>query len=64
VRAALHLLAVVLSRHERDRHEIELLVVLTLIILVTVLSFLFLGDAVADLITLIGGHVDEKTLAE
>ena len=58
------LLADFLSRHERDRRETELLVILALIIIVTFLSFVFLGDAVADLISLIGGHVDEETLVE
>lgn len=70
MRAALHLLADVLSRHERDsrhqrdHHETDLLVILALIIIVTALSFIFLGDAVADLISLVGGQIDERTLAE
>ena len=35
---------------------------LGLIVMVAILSFVFLGDAVADLVTLIGGRVDQETL--
>lgn len=49
---------------EGDQHQLELVLVLALIVIVTVLSFVFLGDAVADLISLIGGHVDENVLSE
>ena len=37
-------------------------VILGLIVVVAVLAFVFLGDAVADLISLIGGRVDEETI--
>lgn len=46
------------------RHLIELAVVLTLIAVIAVLAIVFAGDAVADLITLIGGSVDEQTLED
>jgi len=48
----------------RDDHLVEYVVILVLIALVAVLAFLFLGDAVADLISLIGGRVDEVTVVE
>ncbi len=58
-------LAMLLGRHqEGDQHRLELLLVLVLIVVVTALSFVFLGDAVADLISLIGGRVDEAVLSE
>ncbi len=48
----------------RDDHLVEYVVILVLIVVVAVLAFLFLGDAVADLISLIGGRVDEATVVE
>jgi hypothetical protein len=54
-----------LARSERrDDHLVEYIVNLVLIIVVAVLAFLFLGDAVADLISLIGGRVDEATITK
>ena len=47
-----------------DDHLVEYAVILVLIVVVTVLAFVFLGDAVADLISLIGGRVDEVTLSK
>jgi len=52
-----------LARGEsRDDHLVEYAVILGLIVVVAVLAFLFLGDAVADLISLIGGRVDDATI--
>jgi hypothetical protein len=48
----------------RDDHLVEFAVILVLIVAVTVLAFLFLGDAVADLISLIGGRVDDATITK
>ena len=54
-----------LARGERrDDHLVEYAVILGLIVVVAVLAFLFLGDAVADLISLIGGRVDEATITK
>lgn len=61
----MRLLATVLARQqESDQSFVELGLVLVLIVVVATLSLLFLGDAVADLISLIGGHVDDATLAD
>lgn len=48
----------------RDDHLVEYVVILGLIVVVAALAFLFLGDAVADLISLIGGRVDEVTITK
>jgi len=54
-----------LARGERhDDHLVEYAVILILIVVVAVLAFLFLGDAVANLISLIGGRVDEATISK
>ena len=54
-----------LARSERhDDHLVEYAVILGLIVVVAVLAFLFLGDAVADLISLVGGRVDEATITK
>jgi hypothetical protein len=63
VRSAIRTLASILaSVAQSDRYLLELAVVLTLIAVVSILALVFLGDAIADLITLIGGRVDEQTL--
>lgn len=49
---------------ELDPHVLELVVVLALIAIVAAVSLVFLGDAIADLISLIGGHVDDATLLD
>jgi Flp pilus assembly pilin Flp len=49
---------------ERDDHLIEYAIILVLIVVVAVLALVFLGDAVADLVSLIGGRVDEATIVE
>jgi Flp pilus assembly pilin Flp len=57
-----HYLERFLARGERhDDHLVEYAFILVLIVVVAVLAFVFLGDAVADLISLIGGRVDEVT---
>jgi hypothetical protein len=63
VRSALRHLAAILGSVEPDeRYLLELAVVLVLIAVVAVLALVFVGDAVADLITLVGGRVDEQLL--
>ncbi|HKZ90860.1 MAG TPA: hypothetical protein VJZ50_01865 [Candidatus Limnocylindrales bacterium] len=65
MRSALRYLATLLGRDEDDdRHLLELALILTLIVVVAILSLAFLGDAIADLITLIGGGVDEQTIID
>ena len=51
-------------RDDRDNHLLEYAVILVLIVVVAVLALVFLGDTVADLISLIGGRVDEVTVVE
>jgi len=65
LRTALQLLAALLGRDpEDDEHLVEYAVILALIVVVAGLSLIFLGDAIADLISLIGGRVDEVTLSD
>jgi hypothetical protein len=64
VRALRDLAMLLKRRHDSDHHLVELVLVLALVVIVTALSFVFLGDAVADLISLIGGHVDEVVLSD
>ena len=65
MRSALRYLATLLGRDEdEDRHLLELALILTLIVVVAILSLAFLGDAIADLITLIGGGVDEQRIID
>jgi hypothetical protein len=47
-----------------DDHLVEYAVILVLIVVVATLALLLLGDAIADLISLIGGRVDQVTIAE
>jgi hypothetical protein len=55
-----------LLRHRRDEDDrlFDYAFIAVLIIVVAVLALVFLGDAVADLISLIGGRVDEATIRE
>jgi hypothetical protein len=63
MRAALRFLAALIGQSGDDeRYLVELGVILALIALIALLALVFLGDAVADLITLVGGRVDEQTL--
>jgi hypothetical protein len=64
VRAALERLAALLGRDPDDEHLAEYVAILALIVVVAGLSLIFLGDALADLISLIGGRVDEATLSD
>jgi Flp pilus assembly pilin Flp len=62
VRESLHQL---LTRtDDGEDHLLEYVVILVLIALVAILALVFLGDLVADLISLIGGRVDEATVVE
>ena len=49
---------------DRDDHLTEYAIILVLIVVVAVLALVFLGDAVADLISLIGGRVDDVTIGK
>lgn len=57
-------LAGLLGRAGGGEHLLEYLVILVLIVVVVVLAFVFLGDAIADLITIIGGRVEPETLPQ
>jgi Flp pilus assembly pilin Flp len=57
-------LAALLGRAGGDGQLLEYLVILVLIAIVVVLAFVFLGDAIADLITAIGGRVDQQTVPQ
>ena len=58
MRAALRYLALLLGRGTDDDHLVDLAIVAVLIVVIVTLSLLFVGDPIADLITLIGGRVD------
>jgi hypothetical protein len=64
MRAALRYLASLMGRGGDDGHLIELAVVVVLIVVVALLSLVFLGDPIADLVSLIGGRVDQNALGE
>jgi hypothetical protein len=65
MRTARRLLAGLLALGQgEDEHRRELALVLALIVVVVILALVFLGDAVADLISLIGGQVDEATVTD
>ncbi len=51
-------------RRDDDDHLLEYAFIAVLIVVVALLAFVFLGDAVADLVSLIGGRVDEVTIHE
>jgi len=61
---ALRYLASLMGRDEDDRHLIELTVIVVLIIVVALLALVFLADPIADLVSLIGGRVDQGALGE
>ena len=63
MRSALRYLATLVGRADDDeRYLVEFGVILVLIAVVALLSLVLFGDAIADLITLVGGRVDEQTL--
>ena len=64
MRAALRYLASLVGRRDEDDHLIELVVVVVLIVVVVALSLIFLADPIADLVTLIGGRVDEGVVGD
>jgi hypothetical protein len=64
MRAALRYLASVLGRGEDEEHLIELSVVVVLIVVIVAFALVFLGDPIANLITLIGGRVDEGLVGD
>lgn len=64
MRAALRYLASLLGRAEDDDHIVELSVVVVLIVVIVALALIFLGDPIADLITLIGGRIDEGLVGD
>ena len=64
MRTARELLASLLGRDPaEDEHLVEYVVILALIIVLAGLALVFLGDAIADLISLIGGRVDQESLS-
>jgi len=64
MRAALRYLATLLGRAEDDGHIVELAVALVLIVVIVAFALVFLGDPIANLITLIGGRVDEGLVGD
>ena len=64
MRPARHFLDRLLGHGEDGDHLLEYAFIALLIVVVAVLALVFLGDAVADLISLIGGRVDEVTVSQ
>ncbi len=64
MRPARHYLDRLLGHGEDGDHLLEYAFIALLIIVVAVLALVFLGDAVAELISLIGGRVDEVTVTK
>lgn len=65
MKAAKRLLAGLLALGQgEDEHRLELALILALIVVIVILALVFLGDAIADLISLIGGQVDEVTVTD
>jgi Flp pilus assembly pilin Flp len=62
VRGALDYLAALLGADGADGYRLDYAVILGLIVIVVILAFVFFGDAIADLVTAIGGRVDQATL--
>jgi hypothetical protein len=62
VRSAFEHLAALLRADGGDGHRLDYVVILGLIVIVVILAFIFFGDAIADLVTAIGGRVDQATL--
>jgi Flp pilus assembly pilin Flp len=50
--------------HEDGDHTVDYVVIVLLMAATIVVAFVFFGDAIADLVTLIGGRVDQATLAK
>jgi len=65
VNAARRLLAGLMALGQGEHeHRLELALVLALIVVIVILALVFLGDSIADLISLIGGQVDEVTVTD
>ena len=64
MRPARHYIDRLLGRGNGGDHLLEYAFIAFLIVVVAVLAFVFLGDAVAELISLIGGRVDEVTVTK
>ncbi len=64
MRPARHYLDRLLGHGNGGDHLLEYAFIAFLIVVVAVLAFVFLGDAVAELISLIGGRVDEVTVTK
>ena len=64
MRAALRYLASRLGQGEDHEHIVELSVVVVLIVVIVAFALVFLGDLIANLITLIGGRVDEGLVGD
>jgi hypothetical protein len=64
MRPARHYLDRLLGHGEDGDHLLEYAFITLLIVVVAALALVFLGDAVADLISLVGGRVDEVTLSK
>jgi Flp pilus assembly pilin Flp len=62
VRGAFDYLAALLRADGDGGHRLDYAVILGLIVIVVILAFVFFGDAIADLVTAIGGRVDQATL--
>jgi len=63
LKAPLSLLATLWSRDEEDGQGLaEYALILGLIAVVAIVSLIFLGDTVADLMSTIGNTIDTKTL--
>ncbi len=57
-----HLTALWSSREEEGQGLAEYALILGLIAIVAILSLVFLGDTIADLMSYIGNTIDENTL--
>jgi Flp pilus assembly pilin Flp len=57
-----YLAALLRGGEDGDEHRLDYAVILGLIVIVVILAFVFLGDPIADLVTTIGGRVDQETL--
>ncbi len=63
MKAPLSILATLWSRDEEDGQGLaEYALILGLIAVVAIVSLIFLGDTVADLMSTIGNTIDTKTL--
>ena len=51
------------SGREGDDLILDYMVIVVLIVTAIIVAFIFFGDAVADLVTLIGGRVDQATIS-